>query len=380
MRNYKQLLIGLVVVAILGQTTYGEEHRRILPIQVIPSLEWEDVTLVDCVQRLARRYNLPITFELASGDTFDTLALPVRTPSATTDRDVREDFVHSNMKRFSLSGKDVSLVEVVELMLEKNATYKWQISRGVVNILPKLTRTPFMERVVDEFSRTNESLLRVVSDLGLALPRRSEVSNDFEFEKWSWYTSPETIIISIDMKKATVRDILSEIVYQSGATFMTFAREFVQGAAEEYNRSPERQWQVQFGVRSRAKSKTTKDLIKGLSSKSSVIVKDCVIELRSRLTKIEDELIELCLKVEEITLRERILFVLAAGQSRKTLELLQTLSESDDKKTVAAVAGALQTFGPGGRELAQKLAGSSDRLVKGRAEIALRLYQNKRGN
>lgn len=355
-----------------AEMTGGPEERPV-PGRVFEKTSWTDVTLPDCVQRLARRAWVPMGLELRKEHLLRVD--PVG--------DSREDRIRTNMPRFSIELKNATLQEVLDATVRKSPGYTWQVSRGVINILPKSVlgqEEYLLNRTIPHFKTINN---RRADEVRMDMYHYTEESFgrglDAMFGLWSGYEMPRTRHITIDMRNATVREILNEWVYLIGFAFWSYARDPWRADEKEY---PEGAWIARIGTWSLSKTRPTGFLINrlgvagaALNTGTSALIKDAKIELRRRLPRDAGLLYKAYDYSSDIYVKMRLIEVLASARDPNVLELMREAAKNDNPEMVAAVAGYLWYLLPDGLDLARELARRPEERIRSAAESVIKAYE-----
>lgn len=128
----------------------------------------------------------------------------------------------ANVRSISIKVVDGTVKDVLDQLIQTDERYKWELDNGVINFLPKHSKISFLDVVVAVFNFKDgdaEDVPRAILSLPEVQIRFSELGLKEDTAKQ--YEGPVRNLqqFSLQMRNATVREILNEIVRRRHSTF-----------------------------------------------------------------------------------------------------------------------------------------------------------------
>jgi hypothetical protein len=137
--------------------------------------------------------------------------------------------------RFDFAPTGQTVQHVLDAAVATDPRYQWTLEKGVVNLTPRAGVPTLLDVRLSRFNRENAIPDVLFESLaGMPAVRDRAVALGFTGPHWFAFRIGliDTRKSSIDCRDCTVRDVLNEIVRQSGGTWMY--REFVNGKERTY--------------------------------------------------------------------------------------------------------------------------------------------------
>lgn len=195
----KELIYLLVCIALLlcSIPPTGKAQQHAVTLDWPLELHLRNATLMFVLGTLSVEKNVPIGIEFSSDE--------------------------KNDPKLNIDVKKAPLVEVLNLIVQQEPSYVWELRDGVINFIPVKDRDPFFEKLLNtpvrEFVSPKGNNKFALRDALLDLPEVSQLiaANDVEVEKLGYSHKPSIYANDADLsdKNTNLRSLLNKIIRES---------------------------------------------------------------------------------------------------------------------------------------------------------------------
>jgi len=198
MKHAMHRLLGIVLLVIWIPMLCNSQQPQVLTLDKPIDLRLHKATLMLVINMLSLEKNIPIGVEFSANE--------------------------KSEPKLDIDVKKAPLVEVLNLIVQQEPTYVWELRDGVINFTPVQDRDPFFEKLlntqVSSFVSPKDNDKFVIRDALLNLPEINELirSNGLEVETLG-YPHKRSISANdanLSDKCTNFRSLLNKIIRESG--------------------------------------------------------------------------------------------------------------------------------------------------------------------
>lgn len=199
MKNFMHRLVGCVALLVFSMPMLcnAQQQPQVLTLDKPIDLRLHKATLMLVLGMLSVEKNIPIGIEFSANE--------------------------KNESKLNIDVKKMPLVEVLNLIVQQEPRYVWELRDGVINFTPVQDREPFFEKLlntpVSSFIAPKDNDKFVIRDALLSLPEIKELirSDGLEVETLGYPHKRSISVNNTDLsdKYTNFRSLLNKIIRES---------------------------------------------------------------------------------------------------------------------------------------------------------------------
>jgi hypothetical protein len=199
MKNVMHRLVGSVALLVFSIPTlcHAQQQPQILTLDKPIDLRLHKATLMLVLDMLSMENNIPIGIEFSANE--------------------------KNEPKLDIDVKKAPLVEVLNLIVQQEPGYMWELRDGVINITPVQDRDPFFEKLLNtqvrSFVSPKGNNKFAIREALINLPEIKEliVANGVEADRFTYPHKPSIYANDADLsdKNKDFRSLLNKIIRES---------------------------------------------------------------------------------------------------------------------------------------------------------------------
>jgi len=188
------MLTGLWLTALSD----GQQPKLNALDQDVSGFELHEVSPSLVLERVARSRNAPIGFEVTPQESY----------------------------KINVIIKQGTVKNVLDQIVQADPRYEWTEADGVINVSPRVNKSPILETIVQQFSVEQVKRVDAISAI-FELPEVRAAEMDVKRRDFGslpakpYYSAPQ---FSLKLRNVTVRTILNEIMKAGGDNYWVFFR------------------------------------------------------------------------------------------------------------------------------------------------------------